>query len=265
VSGGDEHLSDAELAAFADGTLPDARRPRVVSAVARSARLRAQLEEQRLALAAVRGLDVPAPARLRARVLAERGAAQRAERPSAAWLRGRRGRALVAAGLSTAIAATLLVALLVAGGTRPPSVAEVASLAERGATGAAPGREPGQPALLRASVSGVAFPAYGPKLGWRAAGVRADDLRDRQTRTVYYARGGERVAYAIVSGAALAWPAGARRTMHGEIELRALERRGRTIVTWRREGKTCVLSSRQVGRRQLLALAVWNGDGAVSF
>ncbi|MGH2961468.1 MAG: hypothetical protein ACRDL3_04640, partial [Solirubrobacterales bacterium] len=71
MAGEDGNLSDAqqaELAAFADGSLPRRRHARVAAAVERSPELRAQVEEQRTALAAVDALDVPAPPGLRARV-----------------------------------------------------------------------------------------------------------------------------------------------------------------------------------------------------
>jgi hypothetical protein len=37
------------------------------------------------------------------------------------------------------------------------------------------------------------------------------------------------------------------------------------VVTWRRQGHTCVLSGTGVDRDTLLELAAWKGQGAVSF
>jgi hypothetical protein len=68
VAGGDEHLSDADLAAFADGSLPQVRQAHVAARVERSRRLRILVDEQRVALDAVRALEVTAPARLHGRL-----------------------------------------------------------------------------------------------------------------------------------------------------------------------------------------------------
>jgi hypothetical protein len=37
------------------------------------------------------------------------------------------------------------------------------------------------------------------------------------------------------------------------------------VVTWTRDGRTCVLSGVGVDDETLVKLAVWNGEGAVSF
>ncbi|MGH2989008.1 MAG: hypothetical protein ACRDMA_03975, partial [Solirubrobacterales bacterium] len=146
-----------------------------------------------------------------------------------------------------------------------PTVAEAAELAAGGADAAAPRPAEGEPTLLAASVEGVAFPDYREMFGWRASGARSDELDDRGTRTVYYDRGGDRIAYTIVSGAKLEWPADWRQTRREGIELRSVERDGTTTVTWLRDGRTCVLSGTDVARDELLALASWKGEGTVSF
>jgi hypothetical protein len=64
VAGADEHLGDADLAAFADGSLPQVRQAEVAACVERSPLLRSLVDEQRVALDAVRALEVTAPARL---------------------------------------------------------------------------------------------------------------------------------------------------------------------------------------------------------
>ena len=248
VVGADGHLSDAEcaeLAAFADGSLPAGRRAQVADRVARSPELAALVGEQRAALDAVRGVDVVAPAGLHARLRTEPSRQAPRSRPVL---------------LTGAVAlAVLLVVLLVPGGAGEPTVLEVAGLADRGPSAPAPARDPVDPTLLAASVAGVPFPAYGPKLGWHASGARADELHGRDTRTVFYAHGRRRVAYSIVSADALAWPAGARRTVLDGIALRYLRRHGQTIVTWLRAGHTCVLTATDVPRAELLELAVWDG------
>jgi hypothetical protein len=262
MAGEDGNMSDvrlAELAALADGSLAPAARARVEAAVERSPHARALLDEQRAALAAVRALDARAPAALRARVEI---ASRAAERP-----RRHHRRLVLAGGLAATLAATLLVVAVVldGGGPAPPTVLEAASLAQRGAAAPAPASDRQQPKLLTAAVAGVRFPALGAKFGWRASGTRADELAGRATQTVYYDRRGRRIAYTIVSGAALEWPARARRTVREGIELRILERGTATIATWRRAGHTCVLSGDSVPAGELLELAAWKGDGTVAF
>lgn len=93
---------------------------------------------------------------------------------------------------------------------------------------------------LNASVDGVAFPRWP---GWAATGQRTDVVSGRDTRTVFYERGGSRVGYTIVSGAPLEWPDGARRTTAGGTEVRVVKRAGRTFVFWRQGGRTCIVSA----------------------
>jgi anti-sigma factor RsiW len=123
---GDGQISEAELAAFADGSLSPRRRAQVAACIERSRELRVLVGAQRAALAAVRALDAPAPARLRALLL-------RAE-PS-----------------------------------RPPSRPD-------------------------AAIAGVPFPNYAARLG-----THEDELDGRETRTVFYARGDQRIAYSLAA------------------------------------------------------------------
>ena len=64
----------------------------------------------------------------------------------------------------------------------------------------------------------------------------------RHAVTVYYAAVREQVAYTIVATPPLAEPA-AQSIRAGSLTVRALRSGTRTVVTWRREGDTCVLSS----------------------
>ena len=150
-------------------------------------------------------------------------------------------------------------------GSGAPTIDETADLARRGPDEPAPSAYGADPNLLAASVAGVSFPNYEEMFGWRASGQRSDDLDGRQTRTVFYARDGSEIAYSIVSGEQLEWPPGAKQTTREGIELRSFERDGSTVVTWLRDGHTCVLSGAGVPREELLELAAWMGDGSVSF
>jgi hypothetical protein len=250
--------SDAELgelAAFADGSLAAAPRARLEARAARTPELRALVEEQRRAIAAVEALDARAPTVLRARLGTVRPAASREPRR---WAFA--GSLAAAAAIAAAVLAVVLV-----GGARGPTVGEAVESAQRGPTDGAPETADDDPNLLAASVSGVAFPDYSRAFGWRAVGERTDELDGRQTRTVFYGRGGRQVSYTIVAGKPLAWPENSRTTRRDGIELRSLENDGTTVVTWLRNGHTCVLAGDGVRQAVLLELAAWMGDGSVRF
>jgi hypothetical protein len=256
MEGADGNLSNAELAglaALADGSLPRAERAPVDATVARSPDLCWLLDEQRVALAAVRALNAPAPASLRARLEATPRAPE-----------SRRARAL-RVGAALAASALLALALLPGGQPGAPTVLEAAALAERGANASAPRGDRRRPDRLDARVAGVPFPDYGTQLGWRATGTRSDELSSRVTRTVFYERRGRQASYTIISGDALGWPPKARRSLREGVAFRVVEHGSQTIVSWIRERHTCVLSSDDVARRQLLVLAAWKGGGAASF
>jgi len=121
------------------------------------------------------------------------------------------------------------------------------------------------PKLLSADVEGVAFPNWRGEFGWRQDGIRSDQLDGRTARTVFYEQGGKRVAYTIVSGKGIRAPGDSRPATRNGVHLHALADAGRRVVTWWRDGRTCVLSSADVGDHQLIKLASWKGDGAVPF
>jgi hypothetical protein len=255
-------LSDdqlADLARLADGTLPAGRRAEVEARVAASPQLSRILERQGVALDALRGTaDTGAPARLRAQVDRRRGAGR-------AGAGGRRRVVIggaIAAAASVALALSLVLPGAFSGG---PTVADAAALAERPPTRAAPGSVPGVPQLLRAEVDDVPFPDYAAKFGWKPVGARQDEPAGRGATTVYYEKGGRRIAYTIVSGDALDPPSDARSTTRGGVRYRSFRHDGRWVVTWERDGHTCVLSGTTAQPAELLTLADWRGKGAIPF
>jgi anti-sigma factor RsiW len=255
-------LSDdelADLARLADGTLPADRRAEVEARVAASPQLSSIVERQAAALDAVRRTaDTGAPARLRAQVDRRRSGGR------AAGVGRRRG---VMGSAIAAVAAAALALILVLPGafSGGPSVAEAAALGEQAPTQPAPGVVPGTPQLLRKEVEEVPFPNYAAKFGWTPVGARQDDPSGRGTSTVFYEKGGRRIAYTIVSGDALDPPSDARTTTRGGVEFHRFRNDGRTVVTWERDGQTCVLSSRAVRSSELVSLAAWRGKGAIPF
>jgi hypothetical protein len=242
----------ADLSALADGSLDPARREAVEAEIARSSELSARYEREQRVVAVLheaRATD-RAPAALRARI--------EAQRPSR---RARSGRRLVYGGsLAAGLAALALAAVLIlpAGTPGAPSVSQAAGLAVLGANSPAPAGDPTAPGLkLGQAVDDVYFPDWSQRFGWRAIGQRTDRINGRVAVTVYYEWQGKRLAYTIVGAPALATPAASVRQLNG-TELRTLTLGKRLVVTWRRDGHTCVLSGSGVPAGELQKLAAWN-------
>jgi len=212
---------------------------------------------------ALRALDdVVAPDRLRRAVGEQVAEVERAEgRRRGTRPRLWRGGAL---GVGLPIAASLLIFLVLAfmaqqlvnpgdgGSPAAPGVRSVASVALRAPSDPAPAARPGGE-LLRAQAGPIAFPTW-TRAGWHAVGARSDTVRGYELRTVFYAdAAGRRIGYAIadaplpVSGGQLVTLRGAR--------LRVLDRGATAVVTWRRDGRTCILAGRGVPVGRLLTLA----------
>jgi hypothetical protein len=180
-----------------------------------------------------------------------------AERPAAHPARGSPLPALrlVAAGAVAALLA-VMVALTPEGGDA--TAERAAEIAQLPATGQAPGASG---PVLRAEVDGVAFPDWGQELGWRATGMRRDELDGRRTTTVFYEHTGHRLAYTIVSGPALPRPDGARVLEHEGLEMsvyRDLRHGGHDVAVFERGGRTCVVAGHVKRLSTLLELAAWS-------
>lgn len=161
-------------------------------------------------------------------------------------------------------AAVAVVAVVLTAGAAAPTVAQAADLALRGANRPAPAPDPRDPAdRLAQTVGDLYFPNWDTTLGWHAVGQRTDRLGGRRAVTVYYRSDARTIAYTIVSPPALAQPA-VPATETGGLSLRTLTIRARDVVTWREQGKTCILSARGVGAPQLRRLAGWTSDGSAT-
>lgn len=197
-----------------------------------------------------------APFALRERIEAQR---REAARP-------RRRRWTLGGSLAGAVAAAV-VAILVAtgGGVAEPTVAQAAQLALRPPTAAAPALNPSNPGLLRRSVGGVTYPSWQDRFPWKASGLREDKLGGRRAVTVFYDDpAGTRIGYTILAGKPLDEPSG-QTVRQGAERYVVLERGARRIVTWRRDGRTCVLSGpRSIPADRLVALASWSGADTAS-
>jgi len=243
----------ADISALADGSLEPERRAAVQGRIDGDPAARKLFERDQLAaqvLAQARASD-RASAALRTRIEADRAAYGRAPR--------RPGRAVglaSAAGAALAAAAALAILLLGTNNGAPaaPSVSQMAALALRGSSMPAPAPDPANPTTqLRVSVGTLHFPNYTNDIGASAVGERADELSSRRVVTVYYSRGGHRIAYSIISGPPLLVPSG-QNPAPGFV---ALQLGPRTVLTWRRDGHTCVLSATNVPVHDLLAIASW--------
>ena len=245
-----------ELAALADGSLDDRRRAELELQVAGDPGLAAALAEQRRAVTLIRGAaaQIEAPLALRERIERDRERAAVRTRTSA-----RRRRWLPSLALAGAAAVVLAVVVALSGG---PTVEDAAAFAAQPPNGPPP---PAQGVFLRLGQSGVTFPAWAAKFGWKATGTRTGDVDGRPATTVYYTKGGKTLAYTIVSGAPLDGPQSSL-TINAEgtpVELFTAD--GRRAATWERLGHTCVLTGKAVPDAKLAQLAGWKAKGALNF
>ena len=248
---------ERDLVALADGTLEGRRREELEARVASSPQLTAALARQRAALSAIGGMDLQAPLSLRERISAERSS------PSAPV---RRRRLAIGGAIAGAVAAVALATVLVLpSGTGGPTIVEAAQLSELPVTDPSTPPDPAQPLLLDVSAQDLPYPNFAPEFGWRAAGQRKDEIDGREATTVFYERDGKRIGYTILSGEGIEPPDDAARTTLNDVNLASLTDEGQQIVTWWRDGFTCVLSGEGVSEKELLTLASWKGDGAVPF
>jgi hypothetical protein len=218
-----------------------------------------ELAERGRALIAAAVAETRAPLALRERIEADR----RRSVARGAGARRRRGLLIPAGGL---VAALVVAVVLVTGGGGAPSVLATASLAARGPVLPAPHEDKANKALLQSSIDGVPFPYWG-ELKWESVGARDDEIEGRKARTVYYANpAGVRAAYTILGGDAVDPPSDAKKRSDKGVQLFVVEDQGRRVVTWERNGHTCVLSAPlAVPEQKLLDLAAWKGDGKVPF
>ena len=144
-------------------------------------------------------------------------------------------------------------------------VVEAAQLSDLPAMQQSVAVDPANKTLLKAEVDGVPFPNLHHEFTWHQAGKRSDELDGRRMVTVFYERPGDRVGYTIISGEAIDPPAGARPSLENGVELSTTTADGKPIVTWLREGRTCVISGKGVSAKDLREVTSWKGDGAVPF
>jgi hypothetical protein len=165
----------------------------------------------------------------------------------------------VASGASGAVAAATFAAaavLALGGGAGSPTVAAAATLGTRVPLSATGATVPG------VTAAGIQFPDWSYQFALKASGVRHDSLDGRLATTVFYAGGGQRIAYTIISGSPVrAGVVTSSATWNG-IQLRTFSTKNRAVVTWLRNGHTCVLSGSQSLLKAMMRLAVWKGESS---
>jgi hypothetical protein len=244
---------EESLARAADGTLPESRRRELAGELEASPELARELELQDRALTLMQQLNAEqAPAELHATVHSL-VAAKPAPRPQ----RRRTWRLAPAAAVAVAVLA-LVAVLLSSNGSSAPTVSQAALLALRSPTQPPPAESPSRVPVLQRSEAGISFPYWQGELGWSSTGARTDSYAGRSATTVFYtpAGGSPVVGYTILSGSALPLPKGAA-VEHAGTRYFVLSDHGATVVTWRRDGHTCILAARGVTRGTLLHLAAW--------
>jgi hypothetical protein len=252
--------TERNLAALADGSLAPDRAQDVERALAESPELREELRTQTYAVEAVRATeDVRAPASLRARV----ELAEPVSRP-------RRVRFAVPAAALAAGTAAVAIAIG-GGGSEPapvasaPTVADAALIGHRAPVAAVPDAADDSATLPGPRAASLRFPYWQDRFGWKAIGTRHDRVQGRPATTVFYRRSRQTVAYTIVSGAPLDVGRAAQHTTRAGTVLDTFSAHGRRVVTWRRRGHTCVLSSTGADEVAMQRLASWRGGGAIAY
>jgi hypothetical protein len=150
-------------------------------------------------------------------------------------------RPALAAGAAAVLAIALVVALSLGGPAA--TVSEAAQLSALPAERPAPLRNPANPRLLGRSFAGVTYPDWSRAFKrWRAVGERSDELGGRKTTTVFYGHTHHRIGYTVIAGDAIEPPTDAEQITANGVRLHRFKLGKQDVVTFERNGRTCVLS-----------------------
>ncbi len=117
------------------------------------------------------------------------------------------------------------------------------------------GLAPVSPTAGRGSIAGLRLQSLAD-LGWVPVGTRVDEVAGRAASTVFFERGGRRVALTVVSGQPVPPERGAVRITRDGVEMFRQVDEGRLVLSWRRAGRTTALSAVGVSQSELLDLVV---------
>jgi cell division ATPase FtsA len=194
------------------------------------------------------------------------GLRERIASQTARPVRRSRPRVVLAGAVATAAFAVVLVLTLVAQLGSHPTIAEAARPSALAATAPAPAQDARRPTMLRASFAGVTYPDWNRQFGWRTTGRRHDSLEGGRTaETVFYQHTHHRIGYTVVSGKPLERPGHAQRFVVNGLQMLAYKDGRRDVVTFERNGRTCILAGVVHRRSTLVKLASWKADGAIVF
>jgi hypothetical protein len=171
---------------------------------------------------------------------------------------------LPALAVAAATAVIAVVAVLAVTTSGSNSVTAAAALVDRAPTQPPPASSRGHPALLGRHFEGVDFPDWS-RFGWMALGARTDTVDGRRTDTVFYTHHGHLIAYTVIAGEPLAPPGDTTTERSGGLELHRFRDGDRDVVTFVRNGRTCVLSGHVMSPDTIVRLGSWKGEGAVHF
>jgi hypothetical protein len=162
---------------------------------------------------------------------------------------------LVLPGATALAAAAAVVVVLLSGGSSAPTVPAAARFALAASTMPAPPVDHSDPTDLTLKAAGIPFPAWGVKAGWVTNGARSDTAGGRKVTTVFYVDpDGERIGYAIADGAPLSGAHGSTVKRYG-VNFTLQTSNGARIISWVRQGHTCVIAGRTVSYQRLVELA----------
>src|SRR5690606_34243358 len=179
----------------------------------------------------------------------------RSDDPGAAAPAGLQERRRRRAGLIAGIAITLVaigvaVAFALPEGHAPGAlVREVAELHEL------PREELPPDPLPDADAPGDTFSDIPARAGWAPLRARPDRVLGRATTTTGWGRGGRLIGHTLLPGPPAPPPSDARRTGRRGVLLHSFDVGPRTVVSWRQDGGTAVISAIGVPRSELYDLA----------
>jgi hypothetical protein len=191
----------------------------------------------------------------------ERTSAAEPRRPPRAGLR--LGRPALAGGVAVAVAIALVLAFSVSS-TGGPTVVQAAQLSALASERPAPAPDPERSGLLARSFAGVRYPDWSSTFEWRADGERSDEMDGRRTATVFYRHTHHRIGYTVISGATIEPPDDAERLEVNGLAMKRFRVGDQDVVTFQRNGRTCVLSGQVHDPDTLVKLAAWKAEGSTT-
>jgi hypothetical protein len=114
---------------------------------------------------------------------------------------------------------------------------------------------PAEHATPARSFAGVSYPDWSSAFGWRKQGQRTDELGGRRTTTAFYRHTHHRIGYTVISGRPIDPPDGADVVTVNGVELHRFRLGEQDVVTFVRNGHTCVLSGKVHRASTLVKLA----------